>query len=239
MFTKLVKLGRILLNGRYRYGLPHGVAAAVEHESVLRCLSYRTLLDIGANKGQFSSVSKGVNPEAKIFAFEPLPDAAAKYKSLFSNRKDVKLYEAAIGPQSADADIYVSRRDDSSSLLPIGHLQENHFPGTGLDRVEKIRTARLVDCISAEDLTAPVLMKIDVQGFELEALKGCSELMDSISIFIVECSFVELYEGQALAHQVIQHLRQAGAILSGVYNISCDSKGLPLQADFLFRRAAG
>jgi len=237
-FKQLVKLFKVLSNRDYLYALKSGVVAAVEHESILKNISYATVLDVGANKGQFSLVAKSVRPECKVIAFEPLACPASKYRSVFfSNNKlrsDVILHNVAIGPEYGETDIYVSKRDDSSSLLPITQMQEEQFPGTGLERVEKIKVRRLDSCISENALKRPVLLKLDVQGYELEALKGCDSLLDRIDHVLAECSFVELYEGQAMAHQVITYLQEAGFDLFGVYNISFDREGMPVQADFFF-----
>jgi len=81
------------------------------------------------------------------------------------------------------------------------------------------------------------LLKLDVQGFELEVLKGCRSMLDYFSRVYVECSFVELYEGQALAHEVIDYLHQHGFRLSGVYNMTYGKEGIAVQADFLFTKA--
>jgi len=96
--------------------------------------------------------------------------------------------------------------------------------------------APLDNFISAADLVAPALLKIDVQGFELEALQGCASLLGSFQYVYVECSFVELYEGQALAHDVIGYLGEHGFRLSGIYNTHYDKSGLAIQGDFLFER---
>ena len=78
------------------------------------------------------------------------------------------------------------------------------------------------------------MLKIDVQGFELKCLQGCEDLLDRFQQVYVECSFVELYEGQALADEVIAWLRDRNFILQGVYNTFYDSKGAAVQGDFLF-----
>lgn len=237
MWRKLFKLIGIICNGDYVRGLRHGVAAAIEHEAVLKKLPYATVLDIGANKGQFTLVARAVRPECRVIAFEPISEAASRYRAVFRNSGNsghIDLHNVAIGPQPGESDIYVSKRDDSSSLLPITYRQEEQFPGTGLERVERIKVVRLADCISEEDLKRPVLLKLDVQGYELEALKGCAGLLERMDHVVAECSFIELYEGQAMAHQVIAYLQESGFRLSGVYNISYDREGMPVQADFLF-----
>ena len=80
------------------------------------------------------------------------------------------------------------------------------------------------------------MFKLDVQGFELEALRGCESLLGRFEHVYCECSFVPLYEGQALADEVIAWLRERGLRLVGVYNLACDREGQAVQADFLFER---
>ena len=95
---------------------------------------------------------------------------------------------------------------------------------------------RLADFVSAGDIKAPAMLKLDVQGFELEALRGCEDLLECFSYVYAECSFVELYTGQALADEVILWLRERNFHLRGVYNVFYDKKGQAIQGDFLFKR---
>lgn len=78
------------------------------------------------------------------------------------------------------------------------------------------------------------MLKIDVQGFELELLKGATELLPHIQDVYVECSFIELYQGQALASEVIDLLRDHGFTLRGFYNPQYDNGGAAIQADLAF-----
>lgn len=234
--AKAHKLAAILAVPAWRHALfRQRVAAGAEHTAVLRSLgSVRTVVDIGANRGQFSLAARRWAPGVKVFAFEPLSGPAAVFRKVFAGDARVRLFQAAIGPQAGEAVIHVSAADDSSSLLPISGLQERLFPGTGEAATEKIRVGRLGDFVSAEDIEAPALLKLDVQGFELEALQGCEDLLDRFAHVYVECSFVELYTGQALADEVIAWLRERGFRLSGVYNLGYDGRGQAVQGDFLF-----
>jgi len=87
-----------------------------------------------------------------------------------------------------------------------------------------------------EDIQPPAFLKLDVQGFELEALRGCEDLLDRFACVYAECSFVEMYAGQALADEVIAWLRDRGFRLRGVHNMVYDRGGRAIQADFLFTR---
>ena len=193
---QLVKLSRLAPSPIYRHGLNHRVAAAVEHRRALAHLDLRTVVDIGANRGQFSLFAAATFPHATIVAFEPLPGPAEVFRRVFAANPHVALHQVAIGPERRAAPMHVSRRDDSSSLLPIGAAQQAVFPGTGRAGVDTVAVAPLGDHLSADQIAAPALIKLDVQGFELAALEGCAAVLAAVDYIYVECSFIELYRGR-------------------------------------------
>jgi len=70
----------------------------------------------------------------------------------------------------------------------------------------------------------------------MEVLRGCVTLLPCFSYVYVECSFVPLYSGQELAHEIIIFLNEHGFILSGIYNLSYGKSGVAVQGDFLFTK---
>ncbi len=239
LISKVGKLADILPVPVWRRALRrHRVAAGVEHAEVLRNLgSVRTVVDIGANRGQFALAASHCLPMVQIVSFEPLPVPADTYRAVFEDCDRVRLVEAAVGPEPGETTIHLSARDDSSSLLPITARQNELFPGTAEAGTTTIRVVRISDELSAEDVIAPALLKLDVQGFELQALAGCEDLVRRFDWVYAECSFVELYEGQALADEVITWLQERSFHLTGVYHMVYDGGGRAVQADFLFCRA--
>ena len=237
LFAKLIKAGRTLgaRDARWiRALIRQGVAPGLEHVMLLHRLQPSVVVDVGSNRGQFALAVRHCCPDARIHSFEPLPAPGKVFRRVFAGDFKVSLHEAAIGPHAGTADIHVSRRDDSSSLLPIGEEQNCLFPGTSESSIENIHVGRLHDFIDIEDIVAPALLKLDVQGYELSALQGCEDLLERFAWVYVECSFVELYVGQALADEVIAWLRERGLYLIGVYNMMYDTQGRAIQADFLF-----
>ena len=231
------KLMDILIRPRLAIVLLHlGVTASVEHTKALHDLKSKTVVDIGANRGQFSLLARELFPEARIIAFEPLPGPAATFQRVFANDSRVRVHNIAIGPESTHTTIHVSARDDSSSLLPITETQSRIFPGTQETGTTAVEVRRLDEVLKPDEITAPALLKLDVQGYELEALRGCEALLQNFAYVYAECSFMELYKGQALADEVIAWLRERGFALSGVYNMAYDKSGKAVQADFLFQR---
>ena len=213
----------------------HRVLAGVEHRSVLAA-ELATVVDVGANRGQFALAVREWAPRARVFSFEPLPEPAALFRRVFAGDSQVTLHEAALGPERTTLTMHVSGRDDSSSLLPIA-AQSALFPGTGEVGLLEVPVARLADFLQAADLQPPALLKLDVQGFEYDALLGCASLLSCFRWIYCECSFVELYTGQKLAPAVIGLLAEHEFQLSGVHNPSYDGAGRTIQADLLFLRA--
>ncbi|MEP4377877.1 MAG: FkbM family methyltransferase [Alphaproteobacteria bacterium] len=235
---QFVKLLRLLPNPVFRHGLRSGVGAAIEHRGVIAPMRLETIVDVGGNVGQFSLLARALHPHARIYAFEPLPDAASRYRRVFAADGNVTLFEAAISPEAGTATMHVSASADSSSLLPISARQSELFPGTQEVGVTDVAAGPLAEFVAAADLRAPALLKIDVQGFELEVLRGTGDLLAAFEHVYVEASFEALYEGQALADDVIAYMVAAGFSEAGRYNISIGPAGAPIQADFLFHRNA-
>jgi FkbM family methyltransferase len=233
---KLSKLLRCVATPSYRRALTRGVAAAAEHDAVLASVGPCNLVvDVGANRGQFALAARHGNPTATIVAFEPLATPAAKFRQVFATDAQVTLHEVAIGAARGSGSIHISARDDSSSLLPISSTQAALFPGTEEVGVQTVNVAPLRDYVGSEVLQRPALLKIDVQGGELVVLRSAADLLPAFAFVYVECSFVELYEGQALAHEVVAWLHDRGFVLKGIYNTAYDRHGAAVQSDFLFR----
>jgi FkbM family methyltransferase len=167
--------------------------------------------------------------------FEPLPEPREVLTAVIEEDADrVEIFPYAAASRNSSDEMHVSNSDDSSSLLPIGHRQVTAFPGTEARAVVPVRTVRIDEVI--ETVEGPCLMKIDVQGYELPVLTGAEGLLRSVKYLLVECSFTELYLGQALAGEVVAYLHDLGYRLSGIYGLKRDRTSRCLNADFLFER---
>jgi FkbM family methyltransferase len=215
-----------------RRALLHGVAASLEHRDVLALLPVKCVVDVGANRGQFAVLCAQLFPDAPLFSFEP---ASAAYSVLLDviAGHNVRTTRAAITTRDGPLILNVTAEDDSSSILPVGDYQATLF-GTRVVRQESVSAGPLSSFISRHDIQAPALLKIDVQGAELDVVRASADLLDNFAWIYIECSFIELYTGQALAPEIIAYLAQFGFELSGVFNQYVDLTGRAVQADFLF-----
>lgn len=238
---KFFKAMRLIMIPLYRSALFRGVAATIEHTQVLNHMKEQgvdLVVDIGANVGQFSLAVRNCIPSAKLIAFEPLAEPASRFRSVLGGDRNVRFVQCAIGPTTGKAEMHISKAVDSSSLLPINTRQSELFPGTEESHVAYIQVAPLDEFLKDQQIYENALLKIDVQGYELETLKGCESLLNMFAYLYVECSFIELYQGQALAHDVIAWLHERGFSLSCIGHITYNRDGISIQGDFLFQSNA-
>lgn len=228
---KLLRLAR--RPALWRPAIVHRVAGAVEHDWPIGFTRAATLIDAGANRGQFSTAFRARRPDAAIIAFEPLPEAADAYAALFAGDARVRLHRLALSDRSGTATFHVADRADSSSLLAPGTGQAEAF-NVRCARTIAVEVDRLDRQVDMAELARPILLKIDVQGAELDLLRGVDTL-DAVDFVYVELSFVPLYDGQALFDDVAPFLRDRGFALAGVFNQVITPQFGPTQADFLFR----
>jgi len=237
ILRKIYKAYRSLRHPLTRRGLRIGMAASYEHEALLAGLEpLRTIVDVGANVGQFALLSRLVQPQAHIHSFEPMSAEANTFRAVLGDDDHVTLHLTALGAKAGEAEINITARADSSSLLEIG-AQSTVFPGTHKVGTEAIKVARLEDILEPKQIAKPALLKIDVQGFEGEVLKGCEALLRHFDWIYCEMSFIELYAGQPLACELIPWLAERGFLLATVEtDPEMRRNGRAVQADFLFRR---
>ena len=225
--TRVVKGLRLLSHPSYlRAFARYGVVASLEHRELPRT-PYATIVDVGAHTGQFTLLARKLYPGATIHAFEPLPEAATKFREVFANDPLVRLHEAAIAPTTGDATLYLDSAWDGGSLLP-GSWRS--------DREIHVRAAPLEEFVAASEVRSPALLKLDVQGYEREALIGCGTLLDRFDDLVVELMLHEDRPGQPLAADLIALLRERGFQLVGIDSIG-RREGSIVRFDGIFSRA--
>lgn len=228
------KLGTILATPMYRRSLvKHRVAAATEHRTIQFTRGVRTVIDVGAARGQFALFAIERWPGVVVHCFEPLSGPADALARHLGDR--VHLHRVALGDAAGKTTMHIAKRDDSSSLL-AQKQQAREFPGTEDVALAEVGLARLDDVLTGP-IVRPALLKLDVQGYEAAVLSGAGRVLSEIDEVLCECSFVELYEGQPLAAEVVAQLHMAGFALVQVGRTAYGTSGQPLQADFLFRQA--
>jgi FkbM family methyltransferase len=199
-------------------------------------LAPKVIYDIGANIGTWTLLTKSVYPLAAIFAFEPLELHCQAYLRTIATLEHVTLHHVALGSIPGQFDMQVPTQSDSASLLPMAAACQDVFD-LKFDKSVTVTVERLDDYARTHHLPAPDLMKLDVQGFECEVLKGGAKSLECANAVIAEVSFREFYKGQCRFDQLVSLLAEAGLFVHAFG--ARTAVGRPLdQCDMLFLRSS-
>ena len=187
-----------------------------------------TVLDGGANVGQFARAAAETFPDAHVVAVEPLPDVAAALARNLADVPQTRVEQTALGAGAGTLRFY---RTDyslaSSALRPLGGAAEE----------VEVPVARLDDLVDADTLARPVLLKLDLQGYELEALRGAEAVLAVADHVLLEVAFEAGYEGEATFGVLDAFLRDRGFRFWRPVDVLRDGRGRIVQMDALFARA--
>ena len=222
------------LRGTVAQDLATGHIDSLELLELLRGLNLQVIFDVGANVGTWTLLAKALYPAAQIHAFEPLSMHTEKFRQLTKGLDGVHLHEIGLGSQPARTVMKVTDFSDASSLLPLTETGKKRWH---LEQVEEvpIQVERLDDWVARHQLSAPDLIKLDVQGFELEVLRGAEKSLAQTKAVLLEASFQNFYQGQCRFDELVSWLAAAGLHVRAFGHGT--ALGRPLvQSDVLFSR---
>jgi FkbM family methyltransferase len=193
----------------------HALGYEVDHlkknpfDSLLGLIHYpvRTIIDIGANRGQFAGKIMQTFPEAQIHCIEPLSEP---YKLLRkwaeSISTDISLHNVALG--NYEGDIKMNQHfehDESSSILEATAKSIALFPQLARQRTITVHQTTLDGLFGpkASFLKKEVLIKMDVQGYEDRVIQGGIMTLDKARACIMEVCLESLYVEQASFRRIV------------------------------------
>lgn len=194
------------------------------------------IFDLGANNGDISKIYLEYFSSARIFAFEPFPDSAKNYKSNFKDDARVKCFELAISDVKEEKNFFVNKNVDTNSLLKPQKSGLSSDAQVENISVIKVQSITLDEFCKQNNIDHIDILKMDIQGGELNALKGAVKLLkeNKIGMIYMETYFVEQYEGHPLFHDLSKFLSQFNFYLQDIYN-PIYGKGSIAWADAIFK----
>ena len=193
------------------------------------------IYDIGGNVGTWTLLAKSVIPGATVEAFEPLPAHCEGFARRCDQLPGVRLHPIALGGENGVTSLRVTNFSDSSSFLRPARAGQEQFGLVERDEVP-VTVRRLDDYRVEHGLPLPDLIKLDVQGYELEVLKSAPSCVGHAKAILTEVSFVEYYERQCLFHDVVALLSDFG-LHCAAFGYSTPTGRVLAQTDALFIRA--
>jgi FkbM family methyltransferase len=197
-----------------------------------------TVVDVGANVGDYAMELRGGGFDGRIVSFEPLAQPFSVLAARAAGDPQWLAFQFALGSEDADRTMFRSANVVSSSLLPIDADVTGHSPETRTIGEEPVQVKRL-DSLRQQVLVpgARAYLKLDVQGFEAEALAGATESLGQVVAVECELSLAAVYSGQPSAWEILRVLGERGYRPVWLERAVTDPRnGWILQMDALFVR---
>jgi FkbM family methyltransferase len=194
-----------LINNGYRH-----IERAIQLSRLLEASPQNCIIDVGAANGVISAKFSKAFPQAQVFAFEPIGKTFSTLQESVKNLPRILPINKALGARHEEKTIHIAHRITSSSLFDIEKNIDNRYFAEQLEHKsdEKIVVSMLDDEIPAN--LGVNIIKIDVQGYELEVLKGGPHTLSKTLMVVVEMQNHELYTGAPKYFELDEHLRRLG-----------------------------
>jgi FkbM family methyltransferase len=205
----------------------------------LKELEIKTVLDIGANTGQFASfICNLLGKDTLVYSFEPINECYNKLSKLKKKFINIVPLNYALGDVETKKPMYKNDFTPSSSLMEISGISIENFPFTEHQEIENIDLKRLDDIYKDMNIVNNVLVKIDVQGYEGNVIAGGEEFLKKIpKLVIIETSIKNLYVNEPSFDYIYNKMISLGYKYRGnLDQLFSPINGEILQVDCVFEK---
>ncbi len=220
--------GDVLVDRTYAEQLSLLKHVAEEHIAwVLRRLKINCVLDVGANRGQYAKRLRRAGYTGRIVSFEPLPGVAARLKKAAARDPEWRVFRCALGQERGETEMSIAGgQARMSSLLPPSDFGKSWAAKLRGDSETAPVSIRRLDELFAEaiaGITEPrVYLKLDTQGYDLQAFAGAGDCIQDVIGMQSEVSSVQMYEGMPRLTEQIATYESAGFALTGMFPVIVD-----------------
>jgi FkbM family methyltransferase len=216
MASPLLRHARRLIR-RFGWDMVRYVPANVWTTSMgIEHVPIRTVIDIGAYDGDTGRAFRAIFPEAQILCFEPQQKQFEKLKHWASQQPNVQAFQLAIGDCNGDMVLQSFTKLQQFSTMRKLHPNWEWTQQLTERAVEvTVPIRRLDDAIAHLPLQEPMLIKIDVEGFELEVIAGAQNTLRKAGICIIEAHAAEHWVDQPSIGNLIHALEPFGLQYAG------------------------
>lgn len=190
--------------------------------------SPRVVIDIGAYKGEWTVFCKDLWPESSVLMLEGNPQRAAALQDMSKRWGGVSAEHALLGPAAQSA-VPFYEQESASSVLPEAAKKNQPFTTLPMRTLDEVTAGTI--------FSKPDFLKLDVQGYELDILKGGRLTLQGAEVVLTEVNFIAIYQGAPLLRDVIEFFEGEGLRaydIATLYRRPLD--GALWQADLIFVR---
>lgn len=217
----------------YRYLTPEHVAWILEAYGV------NCVIDAGAHTGQYAKSLRRAGYAGRIASFEPLPHVVAKLREAAAVDPEWLVFPYALGKEDASIPMHVVQGTMSSFLPPseFGNSRYRRFDDEQLEEVEVRRLDGLLDDVLSGLASPRPYLKLDTQGYDLEAFAGLGSRASEFVGMQSEVALVRIYEGMPRMPQAVETYESAGFEITGMFPVSREKRtGRVLEFDCVMVR---
>jgi FkbM family methyltransferase len=196
-------------------------------------VSPKLVIDGGANVGQWGKKLKIHDPLVNILSFEPLAEPFESLKVECSHWENWACMNYALSDKKKKTKMYIASNNSQSSSLNLATKHLDVHPDILFKEESQVRTMRLDDLQIKSDR---IFLKLDLQGHEMNALKGATKTLKSVDLIEIEGTFSPLYNNETPHHFVIAWLIDRGFMPFTYGNIHKDIYRRIWQIDTLLVR---
>lgn len=178
------------------------------------------IFDVGANRGDTTSKYLELFPDAAIFAFEPFEPSYNIFKKIHKQNINVRLVPMGLSNEFGIAQLNVNKSIDTNSLLSSKKLGATSDYSCETIGTVNINLITIDDFCEKNRINEIDILKIDVQGSELNVLKGAKKMLskNAIKLVYTESYFKQQYSEQPLFHEIASFLYEFGFTLQDIYD---------------------
>ncbi|MBP1731652.1 MAG: hypothetical protein H6Q55_2081 [Deltaproteobacteria bacterium] len=219
-------MSSIPISVRRRVGVHLGRPDSGWSLSLLRRLGFspRSTMDVGAFLGNWARICLSVFPKTKLTCIEPQDARQKDLQELAEQHPNVRILQVLLGRQER-CDVPFAEIGPGSSVL---------LPSSGETSKQMTTIDHLIETRVCE---APELLKLDVQGYEMEVLEGYTRHFDACQVIQCELSLLPLVPGAPLLHDIVAYLKSRDFVMCDIDEIiHSPGDGAVWQVDALFCR---
>lgn len=191
-----------------------------------------TVVDGGGHTGESIRAIQSHFGDPQIHSFEANPESYQQLKSF--EGESVSVYGVAIGSERDEREFKVSQFEQASSLLsPTTEVRETFGDRVSTEKTVTVTQRRLDEVMSSP----PDVIKLDLQGYEREALEGASGFLQSVELVLLETSLCELYDGQPSFSEINRFMKKKDFELFNIYDRYVDGDGKLVEFDVIYRKS--